>query len=135
MAQHEPRPVPIRTAGTSTFFDKAKCGELMLQRCKKCHEFNLSGHHYCPVCLSATEWRPSQGLGRINSFSIVRESSHAGFSDFLPYAVAEVTLSEGPVLNLRVVGCKPEDIFVGQRVKVDFLHDEPGESTPVWRVL
>ena len=135
MTRHEPKPLPIRTAETSTFFDKAKCGELMLQHCNNCNEFNLSGYRYCPSCFFATEWQPSEGLGRISSFAIVRESSHAGFRNFVPYAVAEVTLSEGPILNLRVVGCEPEDVFIGQRVKVDFVDDESGESTPVWRVL
>jgi uncharacterized protein len=135
MKPKESRPLPIRTTGTSAFFDGAKNGTLMLQHCQSCRRINLSGHLYCPVCLAATEWRPSEGLGQIASFSIVRESSHAGFKRFLPYAVAEVTLSEGPTLKLRVVGGDPEKLYIGQQVKVDFLDDELGESTPVCKLM
>ena len=135
MKKREVRPVPIRTEGTSAFFDSAKRGELILQHCRECNRFNLTGYLFCPYCLSATEWCHSEGLGRISSFSIVAESSHPGFKDLLPYAVAEVTLSEGPKLNLRIVGAKPENIFIGQQVNMDFLDEGGRESTPVWRVI
>ncbi len=135
MKEIEVRPTPIRTAGTATFFDRAKMGELMLQHCQNCQKFNLCGHHYCPACLSANSWKHSEGLGQIVSFSIVRESSHAGFKELRPYAVAEVSLSEGPMLKLRVIGSTPDKIFIGQQARMDFLHDEHGEATPVWRVV
>ena len=135
MTPQNTRPTPIRTEGTSTFFDAAKNGELLLKHCQECHQFNLTGHRFCPHCFSMTEWCPSKGIGRISSFSIVSESSHAGFKDLVPYTIAEVTLSEGPSLNLRVVGVKPENIFIGQQVKVDFLDSDVGETTPVWRSI
>ena len=135
MKQSEIRPLLIRTAGTTTFFDGAKRGELMLQHCQKCGQYNLSGYHFCPVCLSTIEWCHSDGSGQINSFSIVYESSHPGFKELLPYAVAEVTLSEGPILSLRVAGAEPGEVTTGQQVKVEFLDDERGESVPVWKVV
>lgn len=129
------RPTPIRTAGTSIFFDGAKSGKLMLQHCLKCHQFNLSGYQFCPNCFNPTEWITSEGLGRISTFSIVTETSHLGFEELLPYVVAEVTLHEGPTLSLRVVGCNPESVAIGQQVQMGFLNEGASEATPIWNVI
>jgi uncharacterized protein len=135
MIQSETRPTPIRTAGTSIFFDGAKSGKLMLQRCLECHQFNLTGYQFCSYCLNSTEWIASEGLGRINSFSIVTETSHPGFKELLPYVVAEVTLHEGPNLGLRLVVSNPESISIGQQVQMSFLNEGASEATPIWNVI
>jgi uncharacterized OB-fold protein len=134
MPNDESKPVPISTHGTATFFKRAKRGELALQYCMKCNKWNLSGYKYCPFCLSLTEWRQSKGLGRISSFAIVRETSHIGFKSLLPYVIADVKLTEGPELKLRVKGCDPNKIFIGQKVRIDFVHSDSNETTPVWIV-
>jgi len=132
MSQTASKPVPIRTQGTEAFFDGAKRGQLMIQYCPACERYNLCGHYYCPYCLSPSEWRPSDGVGSVSSFVIVRHCTHPGFRDELPYAVAEVKLEEGPSLSLRVVGKDAIDIRIDQMLKIDFLDTGQSEITPVW---
>ncbi len=135
MNQTESKPSPIRTEGTDAFFDGAKRGQLMVQFCSSCERYNICGHHFCPWCFSPTEWRPSVGLGKVRTFSIVRLSTHPGFKSELPYAVAEVELQEGPSLSLRVIGEDATSIRIGQTLKIEFLDDGRDEVTPVWSTV
>ncbi len=135
MSQTESKPSPIRTEGTAAFFEGAKSGQLMIQFCSSCEGYNIYGHHFCPYCFSPTEWRPSVGLGKVRSFSIVHLCSHSGFKNELPYAVAEVELQEGPSLSLRVIGKDAIDIRIGQTLRVEFPDDGRNEMTPVWSTL
>ncbi len=135
MSQIESKPSAIRTEGTAAFFDGAKRGQLMIQYCSNCGRYNVCGHHYCPCCFSPTEWRPSAGLGKVRSFSIVHLSTQPGFKSELPYAVAQVELQEGPSLSLRVIGKDATNILFGQKLRIEFLDDGRNEVTPVWSTL
>ncbi|MDH3581638.1 MAG: OB-fold domain-containing protein [Hyphomicrobiales bacterium] len=135
MNQTERKPSPIRTEGTDVFFDGLNRGQLMIQFCRNCEQYNISGHHFCPCCFAQTQWRPSEGLGKVVSYSIVHLCTHTGFKSELPFAVAEVALREGPSLSLRVIGEDANNIRIGQELKVEILDDGRNEATPVWTTL
>ena len=87
-------------------------------------------HHYprpiCPFCFSDdTEWIESRGTGTIYSFSVTRLSP--------PYAIAYVTLDEGPTMMTNIVDCDFEGLAIGQRVSVVFVPTDGGPAVPMFR--
>ena len=95
--------------------------------CRACGE----GHHYpralCPHCFSdQTEWRQASGKGVIYSFSVMRRAP-------VPYAIAYVTLEEGPTMMTNIVDCDLDAIRIGQRVTVVFKPSDGGPPVPMFK--
>ncbi len=104
------------------YWEGAGRGELVLQRCRKCGVVQHRPRGICATCLSdAIEHFVASGLGRVYTFSIVRQNQGAAFREALPYVVAYVELDEGPRILSNVVGCEPEAVSIGMRVKADFV--------------
>ena len=123
---------PIRMAalniGDNEYFAAADRGELLIRRCGDCGRL----HHYpraiCPFCMSsATEWVRASGEGTLYTYSVTRRGV-AG-----PYAIAYVTLDEGPTMLTNIVDCDLDTIRIGQRVKLTFKRAETGEAIPMFR--
>ena len=51
-----------------------------------------------------------------------------------PYAIAYVTLEEGPTMLTNLVDCDFEEIRIGQAVRVVFKPSEGGPPVPVFTV-
>ena len=99
-----PRPSPSGT--------RPPQGKLLVKRCTACGE----PHHYpraiCPFCGSdRTEWTEASGRGTIYSYSVMRRAP-------IPYAIAYVTLDEGPTMMTNIVDCDLDAIRIGQPVRV-----------------
>ncbi|WP_425307498.1 OB-fold domain-containing protein [Ammonicoccus fulvus] len=100
------------------FWLAAGRGELVLRHCRACDRL----HHYprgiCPWCSSADlGWQACAGTGVVETFSIVRHGE--------PYALAYVRLDEGVSVLTNLIGCEPEELSIGQPVRVVF---EPAEG-------
>jgi len=63
----------------------------------------------------------------VYSFSIARASGP------VPYAIAYVTLDEGPSMMTNIVECDLDTIRCGQKVKVTFKPTEGGRSIPMFK--
>ena len=119
-------PAPPMTPEVQPFFDAAKQGKLLVKRCTACNEF----HHYpraiCPFCGSdRTEWKEASGRGVIYSWSVLRRANP-------PYALAYVTLAEGPTMMTNIVDCDLDKIRIGQNVKVVFKPTDGGPPVPMF---
>ncbi|MCS7137338.1 MAG: Zn-ribbon domain-containing OB-fold protein [Candidatus Caldarchaeum sp.] len=117
------RPLPQISDYTRPFWEAAKKGELLLQRCRKCGAFIWYPRPSCPECGSLdTEWVPSKGLGTVYSFTVIRRvvANSPDFQRDIPFTVAEVDLDEGVRVYGRLDGVKPEEVKTGMRVKVCF---------------
>ena len=119
-------PAPQPTVETQPYFDAASRGSLVVKTCRACGE----SHHYpralCPFCGSeATEWTPASGRGTIYSYSVMRRATP-------PYAIAYVTLEEGPTMMTNIVDCDLDQIRVGQRVTVVFKPSDGGPPVPMF---
>ena len=80
----------------------------------------------CPFCFSdETEWREAAGTGTIYSFSVMRRAE-------MPYAIAYVTLAEGPTMMSNIVDCDLDAIRIGQRVRLVFKPAENGQPVPMF---
>ena len=91
------RPAPAVSQETQAYWDAAAKGKLMVRKCTSCGQL----HHYprtiCPFCFSdKTEWIEASGKGTIYSYSVMRRAP-------VPYAMAYVTLAEGPRMVTNIV--------------------------------
>ena len=87
-------------------------------------------HHYpraiCPFCGSdRTEWTEASGRGTVYSYSVFRRAP-------MPYAIAYVTLAEGPTMMTNIVDCNLDTIRIGQAVRVVFKPTEDGPPVPMF---
>lgn len=121
------KPVPQPDEALGPFFEGAKRGELMVQRCTQCRAHLAPGSPLCTECLSESlEWVKASGRGTLFTFGIMHQRYHPGFFGETPYNVAVVELDEGPRLNTNIIGAPNSALKVGMRVVVTFekLTDE-----------
>ena len=77
----------------------------------------------CPFCFSdKTVWEESSGEATVYTYSLMRKSPTG------PYAIAYVTLKEGPSLQTNIVDCDLETVKIGQKVKVVW---KPTDGAPL----
>jgi uncharacterized OB-fold protein len=128
------RPQPIETAETRPYWDAAREGRLVVQRCGSCGRHQFYPRAFCTACLSAElEWVQARGTGRIYTFTICRTSANAAMT--APYAVALIDLEEGVRMMANVVDCDLERIRTGARVQVRFERISDEYTLPQFTLL
>jgi uncharacterized OB-fold protein len=116
-----PKPIPAVTPEMKEFFEGARQGRLMVQKCEGCGTLRFPAYEICTKCLSnRASWVPLSGRGTIFSFNIMHQLYHPGFASEVPYAVVVVELEEGPKFVSNLTGIKPHDIKCGMPVEVAF---------------
>ncbi|HEV8142137.1 MAG TPA: Zn-ribbon domain-containing OB-fold protein [Methylomirabilota bacterium] len=119
-------PAPPTNPETKAFWDGAVQGKLLIKKCRACGQSHYYPRALCPFCLSdATEWQPTAGTGTLYSFSVMRRAE-------VPYAIAYVTLDEGPTMMTNLVDCDFDALRIGQRVKLVFTPTEGGPPVPTF---
>jgi uncharacterized OB-fold protein len=115
------KPVPIPDELSRPFFDAARRGELVLQRCRACGQYVALGSRVCTECLGEElDWTAVSGRGTLFTFGIMHQLYHPAFEAELPYNLAVVELDEGPRLNSNVVGVANNDLRIGMRLEATF---------------
>lgn len=114
------------------FLAAANEGRLALQTCQTCGNRQLPPLARCELCGGRTlEWTDSQGVGSIESFTILHRAPGPPHDAHTPYVLALVALSEGPRVVTNIVGCEVDDVALGQHVQVVFERvDETGQVWP-----
>ena len=119
-------PAPPVNPESKPFFDGAAAGKLLYKRCAACGEAHYYPRANCPFCGSdRTEWKDASGQGTIYSWSVLRRVPE-------PYAIAYVTLAEGPTMMTNIVDCDFDRIRIGQKVKVVFKPTDGGPPVPMF---
>ncbi|MGB1882189.1 MAG: Zn-ribbon domain-containing OB-fold protein [Gammaproteobacteria bacterium] len=96
------------------YWEAAANGKLLLSDCRGCGRVYYYPRPICPFCMSAdTGWKEAEGGGTVYSWSVERRADP-------PYAIAFVTLDEGPTLLTNLVDHDFDSIAVGDRVKLRF---------------
>ena len=81
------------------FWDAAREGRFVVPVCSACGRAHWYPRAICPFCASdKIEWREASGRGTIYTFSVMRRVKE-------PYAIAHVTLAEGPTMLTNIVDC------------------------------
>ncbi|MGO9604686.1 MAG: Zn-ribbon domain-containing OB-fold protein [Candidatus Binataceae bacterium] len=110
-------PIPIPTPIATPFFDAARRGQLVLQRCPR-DGFFFYPRNRCPRCFGTDwSWEQASGLATIVSYTIDRTAMVPGFRAEAPYVVAILQLAEGPRMPGRITGCDPSEVKVGAKVR------------------
>lgn len=129
----EDRPLPQVTPETERFWAGAAEDELLLRECTSCGFVSYYPRAFCPQCFEpSVEWLTADGTGELHTWTVMEQVS--GWPDeHLPLVVAYVDLAEGPRIPTALVDCTPEDLEIGQKVRVTFVEtDEDGVGVPVF---
>ena len=126
------------------YFEAARQGRLVVQRCTSCGLLRGEIASACPFCTApGWEWHQVSGKGVIYSYEIVTQAIQPAFRDWVPYPVVLVTLDEQPAVpwrwglegetvSLRLIAnlvdrddpTRPEaeaNVAIGRRVEVCFV--------------
>jgi uncharacterized OB-fold protein len=111
---------------TRAFWTELAQGRFLLRHCRACGRAHWYPRAVCPHCTSAdTEWREASGRGSIYSFSISRTVQPQ-------YAIAYVTLAEGPTMMTNIVDSDFDRIAIGAAVELAPGHSVEGAVLPVF---
>ena len=117
-------PLPTPTPVSAPFWAGCADGELRYQRCAACGEAAFDPAWACRACGSGRlEWQVGAGLGVVATHTVVHRPQSPAFT--VPYAVVIVAFDEGYRMLTNLIGCRPDDVRTGLRVRVTF-HDVGG---------
>jgi uncharacterized protein len=137
MAEEAKKPLPEITPVNQPFWDGAKAGKLMMQRCRDCQAWVFCPRPICVECNSdKLEWVQMSGRGKVFSFTVIREvvgHDLRGFAPDIPYVTAWVDLDEGPRFCSNIVGCPIEDVKIDMPVQVVFEDGGDGVTLPKFK--
>lgn len=113
------RPRPAQSADTSFFWEGARRGELLIQRCASCGTLRHPPGPGCASC-GSLDWDTvrSSGRGVVHSYAIHHYPPVPGFD--YPLAIGLIDLDEGTRLVSNIVGVGHDDIEIGMQVEVTF---------------
>lgn len=126
------RPRPAVNDDSAFFWEGARRGELLIQRCASCGELRHPPRPMCPACRSL-EWDTLRASGRGTVFSYVvhHYPEVPGFET--PYVVALVELAEGSRLVSNLVDADPGEVAIGMPVEVTFAAVDDEITLPLFR--
>lgn len=120
MAGTSPRPIPVLDDLTKPFWDATAEHRLEIQRCGACGYYNHPPKRLCDECSSPDlAYHPVSGRAHVYSYSVMRQTSIAGFEDQVPYTSLLGELEEQPQLLLMgTVAGDGQGISIGQPLEL-----------------
>src|SRR6516225_5451978 len=98
------KPIPVPSDESKPYWEGLRQRRLLIPQCDDCKRFWFPPSLLCRHCSSPKwSWREASGRGRVYSYVVYHRVYHPGFADEVPYAVAVVTLDEGPRMISNVV--------------------------------
>ncbi|HMC51653.1 MAG TPA: bifunctional MaoC family dehydratase N-terminal/OB-fold nucleic acid binding domain-containing protein [Acidimicrobiales bacterium] len=125
------RPRPAVTQDNSFFFEGARQGRLLIQRCASCRRLRHPPRPMCPHCRSL-EWDTLEASGRGTVYSyVVNHHPKVPAFDY-PLPIGLIELEEGTRLVSDLVGVDAADVHVGMPVEVEFASFDEELTLPVF---
>jgi uncharacterized OB-fold protein/acyl dehydratase len=108
--------------------------QVTIQRCKSCKTLRHPPRPFCNQCQSG-EWDfiTSKLNGEIFSFIELHYPEIPGYT--YPLVCAVISLDEGTRLVSNIIGCKPEDVRIGQRVVGEVMQVDADNIIPQFRLV
>lgn len=126
------RPRPAIIDDNRFFFDGARDGRLVVQRCASCQQITHPPTPVCPHCQSLQqEHVECSGRGTVFSFIVNHHPQVPGFE--YPLIVAVVELEEGARLVTNLVDIEPDAVSIGMAVEVTFVATDDELTLPMFR--
>jgi uncharacterized protein len=130
------RPLPSKTQEGMPYWEGCNRGELLLQRCDKCHAFQWFPRAYCRDCSNESfTWVKASGRGKVVSYSVVHKPINPSFAAMVPYVIAVVELDEGIRMMTNIVDAATRAIKAGDAVEVVFEKQDEDTTIPVFRLV
>ncbi len=125
------RPRPAMNDDSAFFWEGARRGELLIQRCASCGVLRHPPRPACGAC-GSLEWDtvPSKGRGAVHSYVVHHYPPVPGFDP--PFIVALVELDEGTRLVSNLIEVAPEDVKIGMPVAVRFVEVDAELTLPLF---
>jgi uncharacterized OB-fold protein len=115
------KPAPVLDDLSRPYWEGAREGKLLLQRCVSCRRHQFYARPFCLSCKhSELEWVEATGKSTLHTFSVVHQTADRAFAEEVPYVFAVVELSEGPRLTVDVVDTPVERLRCGLPVRIVF---------------
>ena len=128
------KPLPTVSGETRPFWEGCRRGDLLIQRCDRCGEYQHYPRGICASCwTSDISWVRASGKGTVWTFTVTYQNRTAGFADEVPYVLALVELEEGVRMFTNLVQCSPGDVKIGMPVEVTFVRANDRISIPYFR--
>ncbi|MGH9136941.1 MAG: Zn-ribbon domain-containing OB-fold protein [Acidimicrobiales bacterium] len=106
------RPLPPANPVSAAYWEAARRHEFVLQRCDGCRRCVFYPRATCPHCGAVDlVWEPVSGQAAVYTFTTDRRARRV---------IAIVELEEGPRMTTNIVGCDPNDVYIGMPVEVGF---------------
>ena len=128
------KPLPTISGETKPFWEACRRGELLIQKCGSCDEYQFYPRAICANCWTTDiAWVTASGKGTVWSFTVTQQNRTPGFADDVPYALALVELEEGVKMFTNIVECDPKDVSIGMPVEVTFIRATDRVSIPYFK--
>jgi uncharacterized OB-fold protein len=126
------RPAAILTDDNHFFWDAARDGRLVSQKCQGCGRLRHPPRPMCPHCHALDfEIVNLSGAGEVYSYTILHHPQNPAFE--YPVIAALIDLEEGVRVLSNLVDIDPEDIAIGLPVTVDFRPTRHDGAVPVFK--
>jgi hypothetical protein len=116
------------------FWDGAKDGRLVIQKCGNCGYLRWPPGPLCTECQSAdSTWTEVRPQGVLETYATYHRALAPAFKDDVPYTIGLIELSDGPRLLGKLTD-PAGTLAVGQPVLASFEALKDGRPFPVWTV-
>lgn len=121
--------LPVPDSVSAFFWDGAARGELLVQRCAGCGEFQYPPMPVCENCQSrdlvATK---VSGRASLYALTVLHQAFLPEFAEDLPYTLALVDLDDAPGVRLltNIVQAGPHQLSIGDSLEV--LFEQRGDT-------
>lgn len=127
---------PRSSIDTKPYWEGARRGELLFQRCKGCAQVVFHPRAVCPYCLSGElAWEQSAGRGKIYSFTLQYVPLHRESQAPLPQVLGIVELDEGFHMFTAIDETDFSRLKIDARVEVYFDAVAEDLSLPKFRLV
>ena len=128
------KPLPTVSGETRPFWDACRRGQLLIQKCDRCGEFQFYPRGICANCWSEDiRWVTASGKGTVWTYTVTYQNRTPGFAEDVPYVLALVELEEGVRMFTNIVECPPRDVSIGMPVEVTFVQANNQISVPYFK--
>jgi uncharacterized protein len=126
------RPAPLLNDDNHVYWEAARDGRLVTQKCQGCGRLRHPPRPMCPVCHSLdVEHIDLSGDGVVYSFAILHHPQNPAFE--YPVLAALIDLDEGVRMLSNLVDIDPRDINIGMPVTVEFRPTRHDGAVPVFK--
>ncbi|MSQ06806.1 MAG: Zn-ribbon domain-containing OB-fold protein [Dehalococcoidia bacterium] len=127
------KPLPSIVGETRPYWEGCRQGQLLIQKCDACGEYQFYPRGICANCWSGPiKWVKASGRGTVWTFTVTYQNRTPGF-DGGPYVLALVELEEGVKMFSNIVECNPRDVKIGMPVQVTFVKANDQVSVPYFK--